>query len=215
MGNIIDIPQLEFCMFECATIELVKNLNIFNKKLAETEGYGPIENIKYRIKSPNSIIKKLESKNLPITYESIVENINDVAGIRIVCSFLDNIYTVFNYLQEQEDLEIINVKDYVENPKPNGYRSVHVILRAPVGFKDLEERVTIEIQIRTVAMDFWATLEHKLIYKSVFSENVSVIRNELNHCGKVINELDERMIKLKKEVMNGDEENEEAFSSRR
>lgn len=199
-NEVIDIPQLEFCIFECATIELVKKLNSYNKKLSESEGYGPMENVKYRIKSSTSIIKKLKLKKLPITYDAIVKNINDVAGIRIVCSFLDNIYTVLDYLKMQEDLEIINIKDYVANPKPNGYRSVHVILKAPVGFKNLEESVTIEVQIRTVAMDFWATLEHKLIYKSVFSKNVSIIRNELNHCGKVINELDERMTKLREEV---------------
>lgn len=203
-SEIIDIHQLEFCMFECATVDLVKRLNTFNKKLEETEGYGPIENVKYRIKSSTSIKKKLQSKKLPITYDAIVENINDVAGIRIVCSFLDNIYTLAKYLEEESDLEIINIKDYVKNPKPNGYRSVHVILKAPVGFKNLEESVTIEVQIRTVAMDFWATLEHKLIYKSVFSRNVDIIRKELNHCGEVINGLDERMTNLKNEFMEGD-----------
>lgn len=213
--NIIDVQQLEFCVFECAIIDLVEKINTINKKLLEKNGYEPVENIKYRIKKPDSIMKKLKLKNLPPTYNSIIENINDVAGIRIVCSFIDDIYEIVNYLQEDENLEIIKIKDYVKEPKENGYRSFHVILKTSVGFKEYRENILVEIQIRTIAMDFWAALEHKLIYKNIFSEDAKIVGEELHDYAKNINELDCRMMKLKKEFSKGVEENETAISSGR
>lgn len=204
----LDISQLEFSIFESATLDLTKKIQNFNKNQLDIQGYEPIENIKYRIKSPQSIMRKLAKKNLPLEYNAIIEHIQDIAGIRIICSFVDHIYSVLAFLKTIPELEVLTIKDYVKDPKPNGYRSLHIIVKTLIHFNDYEENVIIELQIRTVAMDFWATLEHKLIYKSVFSENVHLIRNELNQYAHLINRLDCDMTKLKNQVMKGENQDE-------
>lgn len=201
----IDLHQLEFCIYECATVDLINKFVLFNKDKLMLQGYEPIENIKHRIKSAPSILKKLKKKNLEISYDSIVNNIRDVAGIRLTCPFIDDVYSIFEYLKNQNNIEIIEVKDYIKAPKKNGYRAMHVILKTLAGFHKHKEEVCIEIQIRTVAMDFWATLEHKLIYKSTFLKDSKHINSELNDYANKINELDVRMTLLKNNAMNGDE----------
>lgn len=179
--------------------EMNTKLNILKEEFQHIHEYNPIEHIKSRIKSPESILKKVYRKNLEISLESIRENIQDIVGIRIVCSFISDIYRVSEMIQKQKDIKLIECKDYIKNPKPNGYKSLHLILSIPVFMSDREEEVFIEIQIRTVAMDFWASLEHKIYYKY----NKSIPENltkELTDAAMAANELDKRMEQLNREV---------------
>lgn len=198
--DVVDVHQLEFCMFECAILEIEKKLKNINERLFSILEYEPIENIKSRIKSSESIIRKLKNNQLPLSYDSIIKNLHDIAGVRIVCSFIDNIYMILDYITQDQDIEIVEIKDYVKNPKNNGYRSLHLIIRIPIGFDNYREKVTVEIQIRTVAMDFWATLEHKLIYKSIFSEKTHIIQDELKCYAKVINDMDNKITEIKNQI---------------
>jgi len=161
--------KVEFTRFRMAykfaLDEITTKLNILNEEFNYIHDYNPIENISTRLKSPDSLIKKVLKKNIPLSFDSIKENIRDIAGIRVNCSFRTDIYQISEMIQSQRDIEVIDVKDYITNPKPNGYRSLHLILKIPVFMSDREESVYVEVQIRTIAMDFWASLEHKIYYK--------------------------------------------------
>ena len=163
--------------------------------------YDAIDHIMTRIKSPESIINKMKKDNLECTYKNLIEEINDIAGIRIICPLKNNIYTILNYIKEFNDVEIIKEKDYVTHPKKSGYSSYHIILKIPVFINNCENKIKIEIQIRSLAMDFWASLEHKLKYKSngELTENVS---KELVKYAKIINKLDDKMVKFFKTKTN-------------
>ena len=140
-----------------------------------------------------SIYEKLKRRNLPVSVESMEANIFDIAGVRVICSYIHDVYGLLSLLRKQDDLEIVEVKDYIEHPKPNGYRSLHVIVRMPVYFMDKKELVPVEVQIRTIAMDFWASLEHGLKYKAVHSVEGIDSSDELLYCSRVIKDVEERM----------------------
>ena len=188
-------------MYNCAIREIRTKLEVLNDDLGARYERNPIEHINARIKSPESIAKKLKNKNLPICSDSIPNNLNDVAGIRVICSFIDDIYTIAGMLIRQDDVRLVKMKDYIEHPKPNGYRSLHLILEVPVFFADVTRPMRVEVQIRTIAMDFWASLDHHLRYKKDVKD-AQEIENELRRCADVISQTDEDMLKIRKRIFS-------------
>lgn len=154
--------------YTCAIREVKTKLEVLNDELSVKNQRNPIEMIKSRVKKPLSIVEKLQRRGLEVSLESMVKNLDDVAGVRIICSFVDDIYEVAEMLVRQDDVKVIAVKDYIKNPKPNGYRSYHMIVEVPVFFTDSKRFIRVEVQIRTIAMDFWASLDHELKYKKSF-----------------------------------------------
>lgn len=185
--------------YEAAISEVRTKLEILSKDLALRNYRNPIETVKSRIKRPMSIVEKLRRKGLDVDMHNITEAINDIAGIRVICSFIDDIYTVADLLGMQDDVTVIRVKDYIKNPKPNGYRSLHMIVEVPVFFTEHKQNMRVEVQIRTVAMDFWASLEHQLKYKKRV-EDAERIAWELKECAEVIAATDEQMLRIKHEI---------------
>jgi len=179
--------------------EMNTKLNILKEEFQHIHDYNPIEHIKSRIKSPESILKKMYRKEKEISLDSIKENVRDIVGIRVVCSFISDIYKISDMIQKQNDVTLVEHKDYFKNPKPNGYKSLHLILSIPVFMSDRKEQVYVEVQIRTVAMDFWASLEHKIYYK-YNKEIPDHLTNELTDAANTANELDLKMEQLQKEV---------------
>ncbi len=187
-------------MYNCAIQEVKTKLQVLNDELSITRKRNPIEFIKSRIKQPVSIADKLRRKGHPISVESVMENLSDVAGIRVICAFIDDIYKVADMLTAQDDIELIKRKDYIKNPKMNGYRSLHLIVEVPVFFSDHKEQMRVEVQIRTIAMDFWASLEHQLKYKKDVVDAESIIY-ELRSCADVINRTDYHMQSLRDRIV--------------
>ena len=187
-------------MYNSALKEIETTVNILSDEFQTLYKYNPIEHIKTRVKTPESIIKKMERKGMGVTYNNMVNYINDVAGIRIICSFLPDIYRIVEMFERSEDLKIIEKKDYIKTPKASGYSSFHLIVLVPVTFSNGTVDVEVEIQIRTIAMDFWASLEHKIKYKyeNGVPKNIS---KELISCARMINKLDTKMSKLGEETM--------------
>lgn len=187
-------------MYNCAIQEVKTKLQVLNDELSITRKRNPIEFIKSRIKQPESIADKMRRKGHPISVESVMENLSDVAGIRVICAFIDDIYKVADMLTAQDDIELIKRKDYIKNPKMNGYRSLHLIVEVPVFFSDHKEQIRVEVQIRTIAMDFWASLEHQLKYKKDVVDAESIIY-ELRSCADVINRTDYHMQSLRDRIV--------------
>ncbi|CUO96325.1 GTP pyrophosphokinase family protein [Clostridium baratii] len=185
--------------YEFAIEEISTKINILNNEFKLLHDYNPIEHIKTRVKKPKSIIQKLISKGLDPTPENITDNIKDIAGVRIICSFTEDIYLIFNILSNQDDVNVIEVKDYIKNPKENGYRSLHAIVTIPVFLSTGTVNVPVEIQIRTIAMDFWASLEHKIYYK-YRNKTLNHISDELKECADIITILDNKMVDIRKEI---------------
>ena len=185
--------------YKCAMMEIETKFNVLNEEYSLAFDRNPISSIKSRLKSPLSIKEKLSRKNLPITFESIEENISDVAGIRVVCSFPDDVYALADALLKQDDITLIKKKDYIAHPKANGYRSLHLIVAVPIFLAEEKRLMKVEIQLRTIAMDFWASLEHQLRYKkdTPFTEEMAA---ELSECARRSAELDEKMNALRKTV---------------
>lgn len=188
-----------FMIYECAIKEVKTKLEILDCEFKANKERNPIEYMQSRVKSPESIIKKLIKKGENLDPFSIKESLNDIAGIRVVCSFIDDIYHIADMLKKQNDITVIKEKDYIKNPKPNGYRSLHLVLEIPVFFSKSVENIRVEVQIRTIAMDFWASLEHKLYYKSIGNAQKD-IANELKECADIISSTDERMQEIQKRV---------------
>ena len=186
--------------YECAILEVKTKLDVLNKEFQANELRNPIETIKTRIKSPASIMEKLERKGFELSIQSIKDNLDDVAGIRVICSFVDDIYEVAEMLVRQDDVTVIAIKDYIKNPKPNGYRSYHMIIEIPVFFSDRKEKMRVEVQIRTMAMDFWASLDHQLKYKKSFVDLNGEISGELKQCADVIAQTDNKMLEIRKRI---------------
>ena len=179
--------------------EIMTKINILRQDFQYIHDYNPIEHVKSRVKSPESILKKINRKNLEVSIASIKENIRDIAGIRIVCSFISDIYTISEMIQNQKDLKIVECKDYIKNPKPNGYQSLHLILQIPVFMSDGVEEVYVEVQIRTIGMDFWASLEHKIFYK--YNKDIpQKIIDELREAAITTSQLEKRMEILNNEI---------------
>lgn len=185
--------------YKFALDEVNTKLNILNEEFQFIHDYNPIEHVKTRIKAPESIAAKLKRKNLELSMASAGLHIRDIAGVRIICSFSTDIYRIHDMICSQDDVKVIEVKDYIKNPKPNGYQSLHLIIEIPIFLTSGLERVMVEIQIRTSAMDFWASLEHKIYYKFNASvpESISL---ELKETAAIIASLDERMLKLNEEA---------------
>ncbi len=182
-------------MYESALKEMETKINIISQEFELLYKYNPIEHIKTRIKTPESIVKKLRKKGLEVTYKNLINEINDVAGIRIICSFIPDIYRMVEMFEQTPDVKIIRKKDYIKNPKPSGYSSYHLIVLVPVSFSKGMTNVKVEIQIRTIAMDFWASLEHKIKYK--YDERLPKnISKELIDCSRIVNKLDKKMSSL-------------------
>lgn len=181
--------------------ELNTKIDILKEEFQYIHDYNPIEHVKSRIKSPESIIKKIYRKGYKPSLTAIKENIFDIAGTRIICSFASDIYKISDMLQNQKDITVIECKDYIKNPKPNGYRSLHLILQVPVFMSDRVEDVCVEIQIRTIGMDFWASLEHKIFYK--YNKEVpQKLLNELKEAANTVAELDRKMENINREIKN-------------
>ena len=214
----VDIPDsflneaLQFremmMMYTCAIREVKTKLEVLNDDLAVRYQRNPIQMIKSRVKKPLSILEKLKRRGYPVSVQSVAENLYDVAGIRVICSFVDDIYEVADMLVRQDDVTVIAVKDYIKNPKPNGYRSYHMIIEIPVFFSDSKKPIRVEVQIRTIAMDFWASLEHKIHYKFEGDAPES-IKNELVECVRMVSDLDARMLSLNEEILAISQKREE------
>ena len=186
-------------IYSSALKQISTKLEILNDEFQHVHRYNPIEHIKSRVKTPESIVKKLKKHGYESTIQNMVEYINDIAGIRVICSFTSDIYQIAEMIRNQSDIKVISIKDYIVNPKKSGYKSYHMLVTIPVYLSDRIVDTKVEIQIRTVAMDFWASLEHKINYK--FEGNApDHIRNELVECARMVAELDERMLSLNEEI---------------
>ncbi len=185
--------------YRAAIKEVRTKIEILSEDFAVRHDYNPIHHMERRLKSPESIEEKLQRYGKEISIESARENIMDIAGIRVVCNFIDDVYAIADMLMEQNDITLIAKKDYIENPKDNGYRSLHLVLSVPVFLLNGCESVPVEVQIRTVAMDFWASLEHQLRYKKG-KELTTKINFELKACAEVSAKLDKRMQGLFHEI---------------
>ena len=191
--------QLLMMEYECAMLEVKTKLDVLNTELSVHNSRNPIEAIKCRIKAPDSIMKKMKKLEVPFTVANIEENLNDIAGLRVICSFPDDIYTLVEYLIKQDDIVLVKKKDYIQNPKTNGYRSLHLILEVPIFLTAEKKMMRVEVQFRTIAMDFWASLEHKLKYKKDI-EDAEVISEDLYFCAELISQLDGRMQQIRERL---------------
>lgn len=198
MGEFSSIAsQYEHIMFfyESGIQQIVAKLQILNNEFKNNNERNPIENIKSRVKSMESIIDKMQRKGIPLMMNSMAKEIKDIAGVRVICPFISDVYQVANMLVNQQDVDLVTVKDYIKKPKENGYRSLHMIVMVDVYFSDHKDRVPIEIQFRTIAMNFWASTEHQLRYKKdrVFTEKM---QQELKKCADIMAEADDKMQNL-------------------
>ena len=182
--------------YRCAMMEIETKFKVLNEEYSLQYDRNPISSIKSRLKKMVSIKEKLERKNLPVNIKSIEENLNDVAGVRVICAFPEDVYTLADALLKQDDIVLIDKKDYIQNPKINGYRSLHLIVSVPIFLENEKRQMKVEIQLRTIAMDCWASLEHQLRYKKkhLFTEEME---RELYECAKLSSELDARMDSLR------------------
>ena len=200
--NMMPLKRL-MAYYRCGIMEVETKFNVLNEEFSLEYDRNPIETIKTRLKSTESIIKKLVRRNFPLTVDSIEANLNDIAGVRVVCSFLEDIYLLADCLLQQDDVKLIQVKDYIKNPKPNGYRSLHLIIEIPIFLKDEKKDMRVEVQLRTIAMDFWASLDHKLSYKKdIPEEEAKLLRQELLECAQISADLDVRMGEIKNRIVN-------------
>lgn len=197
--------------YQCAIMEVETKFKVLSEEYSLEYDRNPIENIKSRVKSFDSLLKKIRRKNIPLTMTSIEENIQDIAGVRVICSFPDDIYRLADCLLSQDDIILLEKKDYIKNPKPSGYRSLHLIIQTPIFLQEGKRMVTVEVQLRTIAMDFWASLEHKLRYKKNISEEQSAfLAEEMSQCAEISASLDERMQKVKDMLIQSEEESKES-----
>lgn len=185
--------------YRCAMLEVETKFRVLDTEFSLQYNRNPIETIKTRLKSPHSIVEKIQRKGWTQSPESIEENMSDVAGIRVICSFPEDIYTLARQLIQQDDIVVVEIKDYISHPKPNGYRSLHLILDIPIFLSDRKKHMRAEVQLRTIAMDFWASLEHKLKYKQDV-ENAEMIAEELKACAEAICQVDNRMQGIRKMI---------------
>ncbi|WP_425464184.1 GTP pyrophosphokinase [Paenibacillus lentus] len=193
-------------LYQLALDELKNKVKLIQTEWKILNGYSPIEHIKTRIKEPKSILDKLERKGLEMTVDNMVNKIHDIAGMRIVFSFVKDIYKLLDHLRHREDITIIEIKDYIAKPKPNGYQSLHVIVAVPLTLFEGQRWMKVEIQMRTLAMDFWASMEHILFYKYDKQVPSHVVR-ELTEAAKAADALDKKMHGLRKEIMGAAEAN--------
>ncbi|MBQ0012706.1 MAG: GTP pyrophosphokinase family protein [Clostridiales bacterium] len=205
--NTKPIDQL-FAYYRCAIMEVETKFKVLDESLSVELERNPIESIKSRVKSVDSLLRKMRKKNVPLNLDAIEENIHDIAGVRVICSFPDDIYELADAFLAQDDITLISRKDYIKSPKPSGYRSLHLIVEVPIFLKDEKHSMKVEVQFRTIAMDFWASLEHKLHYKhDLPPERAQVLAEELRVCAEQIELLDLRMQAVRNEIVTYNEEN--------
>ena len=184
-------------LYDAAIREIRTKLEILDREFSILYASNPIHHIDSRLKSPRSILAKLERKGLPLTVEAAEEHLQDIAGVRIICNYIDDIYRLANMLTSQGDITLVRTRDYIAHPKKNGYRSLHIIIRVPVYFMNKKQMVPVELQIRTLAMDLWASLEHDIKYKSLYQDVTMDFSDELKECSRLTYEAEEKM-----EIMN-------------
>jgi len=186
-------------VYTAALKEIGTKLEILNDEFKHVHRYNPIEHIKSRIKTSESIVKKLKRHGYESTIENMVRYVNDIAGVRVICSFTSDIYRIADMISNQNDIKILSIKDYIKNPKESGYKSYHMLVSIPIYLSDRKVDAKVEIQIRTVAMDFWARLEHKIRYKFE-ADAPQHIKDELVECARMVSDLDARMLSLNDEI---------------
>ena len=186
--------------YRCAIMEVETKLKVLNEEFSLKHDRNPINSIKCRLKSFSSIREKLQREGIMATPDQIEKNLNDIAGVRVICSFLDDVYDIAEALLKQDDIKIVRVKDYIKNPKPNGYRSLHLIVEIPIFLMDEKKLMRVEVQFRTIAMDFWASLEHKLKYKKNIETDIEEISAELKICADEISRLDNKMQQIHNKI---------------
>ena len=191
------IDQMQ--VYEGAMYEISTKLEILDSEFQVQFSHNPIHHLERRLKSTESILGKLDRRGLPYTVEAIRDNLFDVAGIRVICNYRDDVYSVANYLSAQSDIQVLRVKDYIRNPKQNGYRSLHVIYAVPVFLSSGAHYTPVEVQFRTIAMDFWASLEHKIYYKFE-GDAPEYISRDLRECAEMVSTLDEKMLSLNEAI---------------
>ena len=186
--------------YRCALMEAETKFNVLDEELSLRYDRNPIESIKSRIKSPESIMDKAVRKGIPLTVESIEENLRDIAGLRVICAFPSDIYMMADALLRQDDVTLIERKDYIQNPKDNGYRSLHLIIEIPIFLHNQTRRMKVEVQLRTISMDCWASLEHKIFYKKNV-QDAQRVEQELIACAELAQQLDSRMERIYRETL--------------
>ena len=202
INNYDDIDSWKTVMFlyNAALKEVGTKLEILNDEFHHVHQYNPIEHIKTRIKTPESIVKKLKRQGRETSIENMVKYVNDIAGVRLICSFTSDIYRLAEMIGNQTDLKVLSLKDYIKNPKSSGYKSYHMLVSVPIFLSDSVVETKVEIQIRTIAMDFWASLEHKIYYK--FEGNApAYISQDLKECADMVAALDDKMLSLNEAIL--------------
>lgn len=202
-GTMVDYKEMRM-RYSCAIKEVRTKFDVLNSEFNVRYQRNPITSINSRLKSSTSIMEKLNRKGLPFTVENVEENLYDVAGIRVVCSYVDDIYMLAEALAQQDDITVIRRKDYIRNPKPNGYRSYHLIVSVPVFFSDQTREMAVEVQIRTIAMDFWASLEHQLKYKQEVPNQAEIVKS-LTACAEQIAVIDEQMWQVRRQIESSED----------
>ncbi|MGI6118176.1 MAG: GTP pyrophosphokinase [Bilifractor sp.] len=194
-------PEYQRLMMEyrCAIMEIETKLNVLNNEFAMSHNRNPIQTIKSRLKQPRSLLAKLKRKNLDVNMKNIEEHISDIAGVRIICSFPEDIYSIADLLLHQDDIRMLEIKDYIKHPKDSGYRSLHLIVEVPIFLSSGKKMRKVEIQCRTIAMDFWASVEHQLKYNKDL-KNTEQITRELKECADIITSVDFRMQELRGKI---------------
>ena len=198
-ANQVDQWKSTMFLYSSALKSINTKIEILNNEFIQLYNYNPIEHVTSRLKTPQSIVKKLQSKGKEVDIDNMVEHVNDIAGIRIICSFMSDIYPIAEMIAKQADITVLYVKDYIENPKENGYKSYHMVVTIPVYLSDGKIETKVEIQIRTIAMDFWASLEHKIAYK--FEGHApDDLESELKACADMVHMLDAKMYSLNQAI---------------
>lgn len=192
-------------LYNSALKAINTKIEIMNNEFVHIYHYNPIEHIKSRLKSPDSIVKKLKRHGREVSIANMIEYLSDIAGIRIICSFTSDIYLIADMISRQADITVLNIKDYIKNPKPNGYKSYHMVVTIPIYLSEGPVETKVEIQIRTIAMDFWASLEHKIYYK--FEGNApEYISRDLQECAGIVSMLDAKMLSLNEAIIQAKEQ---------
>ena len=201
-GGFDQIDQWKSTMFlySSALKSINTKIEILNNEFIQLYNYNPIEHITSRLKTPESIVKKLKNDGCEVSIDNMVEHLNDIAGIRIICSFMSDIYPIADMIARQADITVLHVKDYIKYPKTNGYKSYHMVVTIPVYLSEGKRDTKVEIQIRTIAMDFWASLEHQMHYKQFGNEEMPEIVNELTVCADTIYNTDVHMQEIREEI---------------
>lgn len=198
--NMMPINEL-MAYYRCAIMEVETKFKVLNEQFSLQYDRNPIESIKSRLKSREGIARKLKKKDLDLTIDAIQENVKDVAGVRVICSFPEDIYMLADCLLNQDDITLIEKKDYIKNPKESGYRSLHLIIEVPIFLQSEKKSMKVEVQLRTIAMDFWASLEHKLRYKKNIDPNeIELLEQELVECAEISAALDKRMEEIRNRI---------------